>query len=220
MNSTRRSGLVDQVIDQLRQAIADGDWPVGQRIPPESHLVEVLCVSRNTVREAVRALSHAGLLEVRQGDGTFVRATSELSGVLRRAELREVLQVRRALEVEAARLAATARTEADLRALTEALSARDHAAHARDEQRQRMVDLDTRFHELVVRCSHNALLIELYQGVLEAVRASVLTTVHDPSLPWVLDHGRLLAAIEAGDPACAAHEAGVIVDELLRSAGK
>ena len=220
LTSTRRSGLVDQVIDQLRQTIADGDWPVGQRIPPESHLVEVLGVSRNTVREAVRALAHAGLLEVRQGDGTFVRATSELSGVLRRAELREVLQVRRALEVEAARLAASARTDADLHALREALGARDHAAHALDEERERMVDLDTRFHQLVVRCSHNTLLIELYQGVLEAVRASVLTTAHNPALPWVLDHGRLLAAIEDGDAERSAHEAGVIVDELLRSAGE
>jgi len=86
LTSTRRSGLVDQVIDQLRQAIADGEWPVGQRIPAEPELVAALGVGRNTVREAVRALSHAGLLEVRQGDGTFVRATSELSGALRRAK--------------------------------------------------------------------------------------------------------------------------------------
>ncbi|PRC57877.1 GntR family transcriptional regulator, partial [Mycobacterium sp. ITM-2017-0098] len=79
-----RAGLVDQVIDQLRHTIASGEWPVGRRIPNETVLVESLGVGRNPVREAVRALAHAGLLDVRQGDGTYVRATSEVSGALRR----------------------------------------------------------------------------------------------------------------------------------------
>src|ERR1043165_2392863 len=121
--TTRRTGLVDQVIEQLRTAVAQGDWPLGTRIPTEVELGEQLGVGRNTVREAVRALAHTGLLEVRQGDGTYVRATSEVSGAIRRlcgSELREVLQVRRMLEVEAARLAATDHTDeelANLRAL-------------------------------------------------------------------------------------------------------
>ena len=101
--TTRRSGLVDEVIGQLRTVIAAGEWPVGERIPTEQELVALLGVGRNTVREAVRALSHGGLLDVRQGDGTYVRATSEVSGAIRRlcgSELHEVLQVRRALEVD------------------------------------------------------------------------------------------------------------------------
>src|SRR5215471_3153791 len=117
LTTTRRAPLVDQVIEQMRAAIADGDWVVDQRIPPEPELVTALGVGRNTVREAVRALAHAGLLEVRQGDGTFVRATSEISGALRRLvgeELREVLEVRRTLEVEGARLAAKHRTPEDI----------------------------------------------------------------------------------------------------------
>src|SRR5579884_1123883 len=84
LTTTRRTGLVDQVIEQMRGAISRGDWPLDQRIPPEPELVSALGVGRNTVREAVRALSHAGLLDVRQGDGTFVRATSEICGALRR----------------------------------------------------------------------------------------------------------------------------------------
>src|SRR5919204_2325292 len=133
--TTTRTGLVDQVIEQMRELVASGEWPLGQRIPPETELVTALGVGRNTVREAVRALAHAGLLEVRQGDGTFVRATSELSGAVRRlcgSELRQVLEVRRALEVEGARLAATRRTEADVRNLETALTARDAAIQQRD----------------------------------------------------------------------------------------
>src|SRR5215467_9419137 len=114
----------------MRQAIRTGDWAVDQRIPPEPELVSALGVGRNTVREAVRALSHAGLLEVRQGDGTFVRATSEISGAVRRLcgdELREVRQVRRLLEVEGARLATAHRTDADLASMSEALADRNRA---------------------------------------------------------------------------------------------
>src|SRR3954451_13767940 len=115
--AARPSGLVDHAIDQLRQSITSGEWPVGTRIPTEPGLATALGVGRNTVREAVRALAHSGILEVRRGDGTYVRATSEISAAIRRLcgpELREVLQVRRTLEVEGARLAAASRTDEEV----------------------------------------------------------------------------------------------------------
>lgn len=213
LTTTRRTGLVDQVIEQMRQAIRTGDWPVDQRIPPEPELVSVLGVGRNTVREAVRALSHAGLLEVRQGDGTFVRATSEFSGALRRMcgpELREVRQVRRVLEVEAARLAATNRTDDDLTTLGTALAERDDAVA---EQRwDDAVDADARFHLGVVRCCGNGLLTELYQGVTDVIRASLAATaLSDPV--WREGHGELLAALRDGDAERAAYEAGKFLAE-------
>ncbi|HUQ58682.1 FadR/GntR family transcriptional regulator [Lentzea sp.] len=215
--TTRRAGLVDQVIDQMRGAITSGEWPVGQRIPPEPELVTALGVGRNTVREAVRALSHAGLLEVRQGDGTFVRATSEISGAVRRmcgTELKEVLQVRRTLEVEGARLAAKHRTEAELARLTELLHKRDAAME--DEQWAEVIEHDTAFHVLLVQCSHNALLAELYQGLTEAVKASVAASV-DTSQPGndQVSHTGLLHAVRDGDQEKAAIEAGGFFEELI-----
>ncbi|WP_156754173.1 FadR/GntR family transcriptional regulator [Actinokineospora pegani] len=214
--TTRRSGLVDQVIDQMRSAITGGEWKVGERIPTEPELVAALGVGRNTVREAVRALSHAGLLEVRQGDGTFVRATSEFSGAVRRlagAELRDVLQVRRILEVEGARMAAQNRTDADLAELDDLLGARDRSMAAQDFASG--VDEDAAFHIAVVRCSHNPLLTELYQGLTEIVRASVASTVTAAPATAAIDHGGLLAAIRAGDTDKAAKEAGGFLDELI-----
>lgn len=213
LTAPRRTGLVDQVIEQMRQAIRTGEWPVDQRIPPEPELVGMLGVGRNTVREAVRALSHAGLLEVRQGDGTFVRATSEISGALRRLcgpELREVRQVRRVLEVEAARLAATHRGEADLATLKDALDERDAAVAQR--RWDDAVDADFRFHLGVVRCCGNGLLAELYQGVTEVIRASLAATaLSDPV--WRLGHGDLLVALREQDPRRAAYEAGRFLAE-------
>jgi DNA-binding FadR family transcriptional regulator len=213
--TTRRAGLVDQVIDQMRGAITSGEWPVGRRIPPEPELVLALGVGRNTVREAVRALSHAGLLEVRQGDGTFVRATSEISGAVRRlcgSELREVLQVRRTLEVEGARLAARYRTDDDLRKLTVLLAERDAAMAAKDWGR--MIERDTSFHLLLVQSSHNTLLAELYLGLSEAVRASI-TATFDKDQDTHVSHTGLLDAVRDRDPARAVAEASGFLEEIL-----
>lgn len=220
--TTTRTGLVDQVIAQMRELVASGEWPLGRRIPPEAELVNALGVGRNTVREAVRALAHAGLLEVRQGDGTFVRATSEISGAVSRlcgSELRQVLQVRRALEVESARLAATARTETDIEDLDRALRERDRAVHERD--RERVVHTDTQFHLRLVEASHNPVLVQLYQGISEAVQSSVASTF-DPAVPPErhVSHTELYEAVRDGEPERAASEAGGFLDELLAEFGE
>lgn len=211
LSTARRAGLVDQVIEQIRHTVTSGEWTVGQRIPNETDLVEQLGVGRNTVREAVRALSHAGILEVRQGDGTYVRATSEVSGALRRlcgAELREILQVRRALEVEGARLAAANRTPevvAELRALLRRTDdCPDTEAFAR---------ADAEFHLAVVRASGNRILAELYRGLIETVTASVATTRHAPV--QMVDHGVLLDRIADGDVEEAGRTAGDLLDRIL-----
>ena len=213
--TTRRTGLVDQVIGQLRQSVASGEWPVGTRIPTEPTLVEALGVGRNTVREAVRALAHAGILEVRQGDGTYVRATSEVSGALRRlcgTELREVLQVRRCLEVEGARLAAAARTDGDVAALRELLRRRDQLELGDDHSA--FVDADAALHFAVMQASGNTVLIELYRGLTEAVAASVAATseTHEPRH---IRHGGLVDAIATQDVEQAGREAGGFLDELI-----
>ncbi|MFC5745014.1 FadR/GntR family transcriptional regulator [Actinomadura rugatobispora] len=218
LRTARRSSLVEQVIDQLRGEIATGVWPVGAKIPPEPALAESLGVGRNTVREAVRALTHAGLLECRQGDGTYVRATSELSGAVRRrlqtAELVEILEVRRGFEVEAARLAAARRTEADIAAIGDALARRDAtwAAGAHAE----FVEADLEFHTAVVEATHNRVLIELYRDFSAVLRASIGaagTLLRHSDVP----HGPIAAAIEAGDAEAAAQATHTCLDEILRS---
>lgn len=208
--TTRRTGLVDQVIEQLRTLVTSGEWPVDSRIPTEPELVEALGVGRNTVREAIRALAHNGIFEVRQGAGTYVRATSEVSAALRRlcgSELRDVLQVRRCLEVEGARLAANARTEEDIAEL------RAHLAHTDTTDHAQFTHSDTEFHLAVVRASHNPVLIEIYRGLLEAITASVATASAGPG--GMFPHDELVEAIAAGDEDRAGREAAGFLDELL-----
>ncbi|MGX6449170.1 FadR/GntR family transcriptional regulator [Patulibacter sp. S7RM1-6] len=202
LHPTARPRLSDQVIEQLRALVAAGEWPVGSRIPTEPELVAQLGVGRNTVREAVRALVHAGLLDVRQGDGTYVRATDELDAALTRRLQRstalETLEVRAPLEREAARLAALRRSDADRAEIAAALRERD-ALRATDIDG--FVAADLRFHRAVVAAAHNGLLAELY----EHLTAAFETLLHDtesgrPEDPDVAaGHVELAAAIDAGD---------------------
>ncbi|WP_328614473.1 FadR family transcriptional regulator [Amycolatopsis sp. NBC_00355] len=217
--TTRRTGLVDQVIEQLRTAVTQGEWPIGERIPTEPELGEQLGVGRNTIREAVRALAHTGIFEVRQGDGTYVRATSEVSGAIRRLcgdELREVLQVRRTLEVEGARLAAAERTDEDVAELRALLARR--AVELNEGRWQDFARTDAEFHCTVVRSGHNRLLTELYRGLTEVITASVAATSsitpgagHLPEI----GHEGLADAIADRDADRAAAEACGFLDELL-----
>src|ERR1700675_2243425 len=83
----RSPTLATQVAKQLEALICSGEWPIGCRIPPESELMTLLGVSRNTLREGLRSLVHVGMLESRVGDGTYVRAFSELEApLMRRAQ--------------------------------------------------------------------------------------------------------------------------------------
>ena len=176
LRTAQRASLVDQVIDQLKEQITSGSWPMNAKIPTETVLAEQLGVGRNTVREAVRALTHAGLLECRQGDGTYVRATSELSGAmarrLRAAEQLEILEVRRALEVEAARLAATRRTDERHRAASRRPWPNASRAWEHGDP-DGFVEADLAFHMAVVEATHNRVLIDLYEDFSAALRASI-----------------------------------------------
>lgn len=210
-----RGRRVRETIAQLRQRIMAGEWPVGGRIPTEPQLVEALGVGRNTVREAVRALAHAGVLECRQGSGTYVLSTDELAPVVARRltddRMTEVIEVRRAFEVEAARLAARRRTPEDLAALDDALAAREAAW--RGGRVDEFVAADAALHTAVVTAAHNAMLAELYASVGTAMRSTLTQAMGDALTPERhVDHARLVAAIRAGDPELAAREAGAFLE--------
>lgn len=209
-----RSALVPQVIEQLKAQISSGEWPVGTRIPTEPDLVAALGVGRNTIREAVRALVHSGVLERRQGSGTYVTARYELTGYVARrleaAELAESIEVRRAFEVEAARLAASRRTETDIEKLGQALSARETAW--RSGFVPAFVEADAALHMAIVDAAHNGMLAELYSSFHGALLASLRGAIGDNLTPAsYVDHSDLVEAILDGDSDRAARAAGAFL---------
>lgn len=205
----------DQVLAQMEALISSGEWAVGTKIPAEPELVSALGVGRNTVREAVRALEHAGLLEPRRGDGTYVRAGTDLgAALLRRAEragVLDVLDVRSSLERDAAAAAALRRTDADLVAIKTTLAARAAAVHGGDPAV--FVAADLAFHRAVVAATGNPVLIDLYAGLTEALQRTVRQVVElDDNPADFPGHGELAAAIEAGDPVAARAAADSYID--------
>lgn len=202
-----RTGLIEAAVADLRERITSGQWPVGTRIPPEPALTEMLGVGRNTVREAVQALVHSGLLARRQGSGTYVLADDELAVSIGRhiagASRRDVLQVRRALEVEAARLAAQRHTPADDERLLTLLRERTAAWEADDVDA--MVTTDLELHREIARVSRNPVLESIYENLLEAIVENIRTNLagagHDDH-----DHTALVEAIVDSDPKRAGDE--------------
>ncbi len=175
IQKTNKMNLVEQVATQIEQLIESGSWEVGKKIPPEMELMEKFDVSRNTLREAIRALVHAGLLETKQGSGTIVRSANSLGAALKRyvkkTALLEILDVRLALEKQAAQLAAEHRTEADLAKLEEYIQLSRQAVESKDWGL--FMELDIRFHKAVVLASTNQLLIDLYEPLLETIYSFV-----------------------------------------------
>ncbi|MEN0128558.1 MAG: FCD domain-containing protein [Brevundimonas sp.] len=212
----RRAGLIDTTVSELRERISTGQWPVGARIPPEPQLVELLGAGRNTVREAVQSLVHAGLLERRQGSGTYVLSTSEMAGSMSRqladARQRDVVEVRRALEVEAARLAARRRTASDATTL---LDQRDERAAAyASADLEAMVATDLALHRTIVRAAGNPVLVALYENLLDAIgeniRFNFVTDVHGHD-----SHDALIDAIITRDDEAAVLETSRYLTALL-----
>jgi len=220
LTELRRSPLVDQAIERLREQIASGAWPVGTRLPSEVTLAAELGVGRSTIREAIRALASTGVVESRQGAGTFVRAPAAsevgLATRLRRAALLDVYEVRHALELQAARLAAARRDADDLGRVQSALDRRQAAlAVAKDAT---FVEADLAFHQAVVDAAHNPILTELFASFTSALREAMFDVFADRELQ--LDatpaHLDLAAAIRAGDPEAASDATGAHLNATIR----
>ncbi|MFF5260163.1 FadR/GntR family transcriptional regulator [Actinomadura viridis] len=206
---------VEAVLDQLQAQISGGSWRVGERIPGELDLAARLGVSRPAVREAIRALAHVGVLEVRRGDGTYVRSSADPRPLLRRVEratLRDVFEVQLAYDVQAARLAARRRTPGDLDRLAELLAVRNAATDA-----EAFGAADARFHLGVVEATRNPVLIEAHRFFVDRLRDSMATIRLDREVPEAgpAAHQAVLDAIAAADPEAAARAAAAVVEPTL-----
>src|SRR5438128_8747972 len=204
---SRGSGVTHDAIETIRELIASGEWGPGTRLPREADLAAQLGLSRNSLREAVRALSLARVLEVRQGDGTYVSmlAPSELleptslaTHLLRGRTVLELFEVRRMLEPEAAALAALRADDETKEALRRELD-RMYAAGDRADE---LVDADAAFHDVLGEAPGNAVLRSLLRSLsTRTVRARLW---HGMADRMALDkaraeHTSIYEAIIAGD---------------------
>lgn len=209
--------LTDAVTARFHEAIASGAWPVGERIPVEAELMASVGAGRNTVREAIQSLVQAGLVRREQGRGTFVIARSALVSSLAdraiRADRRDALELRAAIDGAAAGIAARRRDDDDVVALRDALEARTRAWRTAD--RGLRITADVALHRAVVAATHNMLFVELYDGLVplyEEVLADDVDPEHDPH---AVEHEQLVRAIVDREPTGAEAAVSAILSPLI-----
>jgi GntR family transcriptional repressor for pyruvate dehydrogenase complex len=203
----RTARLSDQVADQLQTLITNSSIKPGEKLPSERDLCELLGVSRTVVREAVRALVVKGLLDVRPGGGTVVRAldpalVSELMTMMLRTgggdvAFSHIHEIRRLLEVEIAGLAAERRSEDDLQRMEAQLQAM--VEHKDDPQQ--WAEADVAFHQAIASATHNPLYPILLDSIAEMLIEIRLTGIRLPETPAKAYgyHLQIFERIKAGD---------------------
>ncbi|MBC7083655.1 MAG: FadR family transcriptional regulator [Firmicutes bacterium] len=188
MDPIKRVSLYEQVILAIQQMLRNGEVKVGERSPTETELAANLGVSRNSVREALKVLAMAGVIESTPGRGTFVRpeaveAVLNPEGVLkvvRRASVRELMEVRITLEVEAAGLAARQASEDEIADLVKTW----HELKKVVNEQGDWSDAGQRHHLAIAQLSGNELLVQLIESIGQELKAfrSVLVT-HPKNMP-------------------------------------
>ncbi|SUA86407.1 uxu operon transcriptional regulator [Paenibacillus macerans] len=213
--------MVDEVLDQMQTLIRSGRYKSGDKLPPEPELMKLLAVGRSTVREAVKVLTHAGLLEVRQGDGTYIRASSAglaaVSQTLTPKNYAHILEARRILEIEVTGLAALRRTNADLEAMRSFLDQRNEALEK--GRYAEYVEADISFHIAVAQAGKNEVLLEMYKVVAESLKEMLSQLLLDTRQyeDNTVYHDAVYAAIEAGNSDEARKSAIQNLDAVHRS---
>lgn len=188
----------EAVLAHLRAAIERGEYAVGGRLPSEASLGAEFGVSRSVVREALRGLQALGLTESRTGKGTFVLAAGPTFGAY---TARDLLEVRRHVEVPTAEYAALRHQPEDLAELT-GLIERMNA----ETGEAAWVALDTRFHIAVARASGNPVFGKVIEEIRDALadQSAFLNRLGDRREASNEEHARIVAAIGRGDRNAAA----------------
>lgn len=200
--------LTDEAITKLRTMIQNGELPPGSRLPPENQLAAQMGLSRSGVREAVKVLASARVLDVRRGDGTYVTSLAPkllLEGVgfavelLQGETLLEVMEVRRLLEPAATGLASLRADTAQLEEVGKLLQSMRDAADDPEE----LVRADMAFHRAVIAAAGNETLTSLLDGLSgRTVRARVWRGLLERNVTdaTINEHEAIYHALRARDP--------------------
>ncbi|WP_134681981.1 FadR/GntR family transcriptional regulator [Paracoccus ravus] len=204
--------LVVTVRDALRRQIQSGEYKAGDRLPSESRLTRDFGVSRTVVREAIAALRADGIVEPKQGAGVFVLPPNETLPAFRDVDpdrvssIIEILELRMALECDAAALAATRHSPLQEEDILDAFQRLNELAR----QNRPTAEADFAFHLSIARATNNPRFPEMLMLIGSAMipRLALNRERDVPAAPEYLrmleqEHGAILAAIQNADPEAA-----------------
>ncbi|AGX41397.1 FadR/GntR family transcriptional regulator [Clostridium saccharobutylicum] len=200
--------VYDQVIEEIKNKIKNGEIKKGDKLPSEREMAESLGVSRTSVREALRALEVIGLVESRQGAGNYIRTNFNNSlfeplsimFMLQESSPKEMYDLRETLELQCAKLSAKNIEDNELELLTAILD-RMYVAESEEES----LELDIKFHYLLAKTSRNVLLINVVEVISqlmdEFIKKSRMQILHEGNTREnLLDiHENLVRALKCRD---------------------
>lgn len=216
VNKLLKRNHYDEMADQIKQMILQGQLQTGDKLPSTKELSERFGVGRSTAREALSALKAMGLIEIRQGGGcrvisqvpTEVLLPEMASLRMNRTTLLELMEVRQSLEVSIAAIAAKNRTEQDLHQLHLVLNEMVSAV-GNDIEGERT---DVSFHVMLVQATHNAIMERTCQSIMKPmesmirdIRRAELYANQDVAIQLLKEHTRIYEAIRRGDQEQASH---------------
>jgi GntR family transcriptional repressor for pyruvate dehydrogenase complex len=199
----------EDIVQQVLALIEGGKLKQGDQLPSERELTEIFKVSRTTVREAIRTLESMKLLQSRQGNGTYVLATSEealiqpLAAALFNAkdDIRDIFFIRKIIEPQVAQLAAENGTAEEIADLEEILRKQEICI----EKGENIIETDSEFHNLMASATKNRVMERLIVALVDFLKQSrenyLLDGQHDSKRPErsLEGHKQVLAAIKIGD---------------------
>lgn len=203
-----RGTVSTEVTRRLLDYVLAGEVKPGQRLPPERKLAESLGVGRTVVREALKSLTILGLVEVRQGDGNYLRATEsaflpqviEWGLLLGAKRTRDLVEARRIIEVSVAGLAAKRRDEV---ALDDIRARFDDMVHASTPDE--FIAADIAFHLRIAEAAGNETLLQIMTSMWSLLQVWISRVIHAATdfNPTIEEHRRILEALEKGGSAAA-----------------
>ncbi len=215
IKSTR---IYEEIVRQVKAMIAEGRLKSGDQLPPERDLAEKFVVSRTSVREALRALESLGLVEIRPGEGTFVREISvealieplALMMLSQREAIGELFETRRLLEPSIAALAARRATPDEIQEMTRVL---DEQAKEIAAGRTGLAQ-DAAFHAAIAAAAHNRAITRVVHAIMDLLTQSREESLNTPGRPTRSheNHRRILEAIVKHDEAGAS---SAMLDHLV-----
>ncbi|NVK24179.1 MAG: FadR family transcriptional regulator [Gammaproteobacteria bacterium] len=223
----RNNNLSQRMTQELGKLIVCGEYSQQNGLPSEAELCEQYGVSRTAVREAVKMLTAKGLISSRPRQGIRVMDEEEwnildsdvlkwsLEGTPTLAVLKEYLQMRIAIEPEAASLAARFGTDEKIAAIESALNRMAEAVESGNKEAELAADID--FHIGILYASENRFYIHMRDFTRTALNASVRSTsqIKGGTNDLIEDHGKVLNAIKARNPERAKNSMFLLIDEAL-----
>ncbi|NJN54092.1 MAG: FadR family transcriptional regulator [Anaerolineae bacterium] len=206
----QRPSAVDDVIRMFQEALIRGDLQPGQRLPAEARLGQQLGVGRGTIREAIKMLGAMGVVESRQGDGTYICDSISpkvinpmlFAVITESRDVKHLYEFRRMVDVGYCVLAAEKATEEDIVHLETLVQEMEDYRESGQRDVERLVEMDFNFHYALLDATQNPLMSKIGHMIMEMFRETIRRSVSTSGgVRWTISqHRRLIEALRTRDP--------------------